>query len=103
MSTTTTGSGAGADPDTFVAVAPFWYATNLGGLVLNGVVAATTKRKLARASFWGGVALHVGEAAYAYVAANRAGFTRAAPKWALQTLAVGFPSLRALHAATRDA
>ena len=28
-------------PDTFVAVAPFWYATNLGGLVMNGVVAAT--------------------------------------------------------------
>jgi hypothetical protein len=87
------------DPDTFEPVAPFWYATNLGGLVVNGVVAAVTKKRLPRISFWGGVALHVGEAAYAYAEAKRAGFTRAAPKWALQTLAVGFPSLRALHAA----
>jgi Transmembrane protein 254 len=86
-------------PDTFVAVSPFWYATNLGGLVMNGVIAAATQKRLAKLSFWGGVALHVGEAAYAYVTASRAGFTRSAPKWALQTLAVGFPSLRALHAA----
>ena len=35
-------------PDTFVAVAPFWYATNLGGLVMNGVVAVATKSASAR-------------------------------------------------------
>lgn len=96
MSTTT------ATADTFEAVAPFWYATNLGGLVMSGVVAAATGKRLAKLSFWGGVALHVGEAAFAYAAANRAGFTRSAPKWGLQTLAVGFPSLRALHAAKQQ-
>lgn len=86
-------------PDTFVPVAKHWYVINTGGLVLNGVVAAVSGRRLARWSFYGGVVLHVGEAAYAYAAANRAGFTRSAPKWALQTLAVGFPSLIALHEA----
>ena len=101
MSTQAASNGTTTGPDTFVPVAPFWYATNLGGLVLNGVVAAATGKRLAKLSFWGGVALHLGEAAYAYAAANRAGFTRSAPKWALQTLAVGFPSLRALQQMTR--
>ena len=89
------------DPATFHAVAPFWYLTNTGGVVMNGVVAAVTKRRTAQLIFWGAVALHVGEAVYAYRAANRAGFTESAPRWALQTLAVGFPSLLALRAATR--
>lgn len=86
-------------PDTFVPVAAVWYVTNTGGLLINGVVAVVSGRRLARWSFYGGVALHVGEAAYAYAAARRAGFTASAPKWALQTLAVGFPSLIALHQA----
>jgi hypothetical protein len=87
------------DPTTFVAVAPHWYVTNTGGLVMNGVVAAVTKKRSATVIFWGAVALHVGEALYAYRSAQRAGFTESAPRWALQTLAVGFPSLLALRAA----
>ena len=93
-----TGTVAAA-PDTFVPVAKHWYVTNTGGLVMNGIVAVVTKRKTARWSFGIGVALHVGEAVYAYRSAQRAGFTESAPKWALQTLAVGFPSLIALHQA----
>ncbi len=93
-------STTSAPADTFVAVAPHWYVTNTGGLLLNGVVAAVSGRRLPRWSFYGGVALHVAEAAYAYGAARRKGFTASAPKWALQTLAVGFPSLIALHRAT---
>ncbi len=90
------------DPATFVGVAPHWYLTNTGGLVLNGVVAAVTKRRTVRLLFWGAVAMHLGEAFYSYRAARRAGFTESAPRWALQTLAVGFPSLVALRAAQRD-
>jgi hypothetical protein len=97
MSTRT--DAATRDPDTFVPVAPFWYVTNTGGIVMNGVVAAVTKKRWAKVVFWGAVAIHVGEAIYTYRAAQRAGFTQAAPRWALQTLAVGFPSLLALRAA----
>lgn len=85
------------DPDTFVPVAPFWYATNLGGLLVNGLVARRTRARVLRFVFWTAVALHVGEAIYAYGAAQRAGFTGSARRWALQTLAVGFPSLLALR------
>jgi len=93
-------STTSAPADTFVAVAPHWYVTNTGGVVLNGVLAAATKRRTFTVAFWGAVAIHVAEAAYAYRAAQRKGFTASAPKWALQTLAVGFPSLIALHRAT---
>ena len=89
--------------DTFVAVDPRWYATNLGGVVLTGVLAALTRRRFLRWLFWGAVALHVSEAAYSYKAARDAGFTESAPKWILQTLAVGFPSLIALRTARDDA
>jgi hypothetical protein len=88
--------------DTFVAVDPRWYATNLGGVVLTGVLAALTRRRFLRWLFWGAVALHVSEAAYSYKAAQDAGFTESAPKWSLQTLAVGFPSLIALRTARED-
>jgi hypothetical protein len=88
--------------DTFVAVDPRWYATNLGGVILTGVLAALTRRRLLRRLFWGAVALHVVEAAYSYKAAQDAGFTESAPKWARQTLAVGFPSLIALRTARED-
>jgi len=89
------------DPATFVPVAPLWYATNTGGVVVTGVLAAMTGRRSLRVIFWGAVTLHVAEAAYSYRAARRAGFTQSAPRWALQTLAVGFPSLLALGAARR--
>jgi hypothetical protein len=88
-----------ADPATFIGVAPHWYVTNTGGVVMNGVLALTTKKRSYQILFWGAVAVHVAEAAYAYGTARRAGFTTSAPRWALQTLAVGFPSLLALRRA----
>jgi hypothetical protein len=87
--------------DTFVPVAGFWWVTNTGGIALTGLLAATTGRRGLRRLFWGGVAIHAVEAAYTYRAARRAGFETQARRWALQTLGVGFPSLRALRAATR--
>jgi hypothetical protein len=87
------------DPDTFVMVAPHWFLMNTGGVVMNGVLALTTKHRTYRLLFWGAVATHAAEAVYTYRAAQRAGFTRSASRWALQTLAVGFPSVLALHRA----
>jgi hypothetical protein len=83
--------------DRFVPVAPHWYATNLGGVIATGILAALTRNRFLRRVFWGAVAVHVAEAAYTYRAAREAGFTESAPKWTLQTLAVGFPSLFALR------
>jgi hypothetical protein len=88
--------------DTFVPVTGRWWVSNTGGIALTGLLAALTGRRVLRWAFWGGVAIHVVEAAYAYQAARKAGFTRRAGRWALQTLGVGFPSLLAFHAA-RDA
>lgn len=85
--------------DTFVPVAPGWYVSNTGGIVLTGLLAAVTGRRTLRVTFWAGSALHVAEAVVAYRKAQAAGFTESAPRWALQTLAVGFPSLLALNAA----
>lgn len=82
---------------TFTPVASMWWVTNFGGIVVNGIVAARSSSKVVRAVFATAVALHVGEAAYAYARARRAGFDEDAWKWALQTLGVGFPSLIALH------
>lgn len=85
--------------DTFVPVEPRWYVTNLGGVILTGVLAVVTRRRWLRWVFWLAAGVHVAEAAYAYRAAREAGFTESAPRWAAQTLAVGFPSLFALRAA----
>jgi transmembrane protein TMEM254 len=90
-------------PDTFVAVDRRWWLTNTGGVALTGVLAAVTGRPALRRLFHTAVAIHVGEALYSYGAARRAGFTASAPRWALQTLGVGFPSLTALRAARRTA
>ncbi len=87
---------------TFVPVAPAWYASNTGGLVLTGLLAARTRRRLLWFVLAAGTATHVVEAAVAYRKAHAAGFTDAAPKWGLQTLAVGFPSLMALNAAIEE-
>ena len=87
------------DPDTFTTVDPRWWIANTGGVVLTGVLAAATRRPALRRIFRAAVAIHVAEAVYSYRAARRAGFTASAPRWALQTLAVGFPSLIALRAA----
>ena len=90
------------DRDRFVAVDRRWWLTNTGGVVATGVLAAVTGRTALRRLFQAAVAIHVGEAVYTYWAARRAGFTTSAPRWVLQTLGVGFPSLMALHAAIRD-
>jgi hypothetical protein len=99
MSATEVTDAATADPTTFIGVAPYWYLTNTGGVLMNGVLALTTKKRSYQLLFWGAVAVHVAEAAYTYRVARNAGFTQSAPRWAVQTLAVGFPSLIALRKA----
>lgn len=91
----------GPDADRFVAVAPGWYVSNLGGVILTGVVARRSGRPALQLLFAVAVALHVSEAGYAYSAARRAGLTGSATRWGLQTLAVGFPSLGALRTVIR--
>jgi hypothetical protein len=90
-------------PDTFVAVDRRWWLSNTGGIVVTGVLAAVTGRPALQRLFHTAVAIHVGEALYTYGAARRAGFTTSAPRWALQTLGVGFPSLMALRDARQTA
>jgi hypothetical protein len=85
--------------DRFVPVAPKWWLANLGGMVVFGAVAARSRSPVLRAGFALAVATHVAEAAYTYDAARRAGFVGSANRWALQTLAVGFPSISAFHLA----
>ena len=81
---------------TFVAVAPGWWVSNFGGVVVIGIIAARRKSPLTRFVFGAAVVTHVAEAGYAYGIARRAGFADAW-KWGLQTLGVGFPSLFALN------
>ena len=84
--------------DAFVPVAPMWWVTNFGGLVVNGVMAARSPSKIKRGIFAAAVVTHVAEALYAYRIAQNAGLgEEATRKWGLQTLGVGFPSLIALH------
>lgn len=83
----------------FVPVAPAWWVANCGGVLLTGAVAARTGRPALRLLFAGAVVTHVVEAAVAYHWARREGWSRSAPRWAAQTLGVGFPSLLALRAA----
>ena len=92
------------DPNavTFRPVPPYFYLTNLGGLLVNGIIAARSKKRIVRLTFALGAATHVVEAGYAYNAARRAGLHDDAWKWGLQTLAVGFPSLRELNTVLRE-
>jgi hypothetical protein len=83
--------------DTFVPVAPVWWVTNLGGLVVNGIVATRSSSRIKRTIFAAALVTHGAEAAYAYCVARREGLGDDAVKWGLQTLGVGFPSLIALH------
>lgn len=92
-----------AEPDTFVPVAPKWWLSNFGGMVIFGMVTTRSRSRLMRLGFAAAVALHVGEAVYAYDKARRVGFSDSASRWALQTLGVGFPSLLALRDAVEDA
>jgi hypothetical protein len=89
-------SGTSDVATAFVPVAPLWWVTNLGGMIVNGAVALRSSRKLPKIVFALAAATHVAEATYAFVAARRRGLPTV--PWTLQTLAVGFPSLRALCA-----
>lgn len=89
--------------DQFVPVAPHWWVANLGGMVAFAAFAARSRSPLLRFGFALAAATHVVEAAYTYDAARRAGFVGSANRWALQTLAVGFPSVLAFHEARREA
>jgi hypothetical protein len=85
------------DPDTFIPVEPRWWASNFGGMLAFGLVARRSRSRVVRGGFRLAVAVHVVEAIYSYDRARRVGFHRSAGRWALQTLAVGFPSLHALN------
>jgi hypothetical protein len=87
---------------TFRPVAPYWWIMNLGGIVANGIVAARSKRRIAKITFVLGAGYHVVAAGYAYYTAREAGLDNDAWKWGLQTLAVGTPSVRALNAVLRE-
>jgi hypothetical protein len=90
------------EPDTFTPVEAKWWTTNLGGMVVFALVAARSRSRLVRAVFKLAVLTHAVEALYSYDRARRAGFHSSAGRWALQSLAVGFPSVRALHGAIAD-
>jgi hypothetical protein len=87
---------------TFRPVAPYWWVMNLGGIVLNGIIASRSKKRLVRLSFALGAGYHVIAAGYAYYAAREAGLDDDAWKWGLQTLGVGTPSLRSLNTVIRE-
>jgi len=87
---------------TFRPVAWYWWFTNFGGIVLNGIVAARSKKRIAKITFALGAGYHVITAGYAYYTAREAGLDDDAWKWGLQTLAVGTPSVRALNAVLRE-
>ena len=87
--------------NTFTAVSPRWWFTNLGGIVVQGVLAKRSKSKLMKFGFALAATTHTVEAAYAYRTAKQRGLDNDAVLWGLQTLAVGFPSLFALQATLR--
>jgi hypothetical protein len=87
---------------TFRPVAPYWWITNFGGIVVNGIIASRSKKRLVRLAFALGAGYHVIAAGYAYYAAHEAGLDDDAWKWGLQTLGVGTPSLRALNTVIRE-
>ena len=41
-------SGVGGDTATFELVAPYWWVTNFGGIVANGIIAARSKKRIAK-------------------------------------------------------
>jgi hypothetical protein len=88
--------------DGFTPVAPYWWVTNFGGMIVSGFVARRSKSRFVKLGFALAVTTHVVEAVYAYGTARRAGLDDAAPAWGLQTLGVGFPSLQALHEVLRE-
>jgi hypothetical protein len=94
-----------------------WWVSIIAGMSLTTVLACSDaayglwservttlfSRPLLVGIFVGAVALHVGEALYAWRIAPAAGATDHRLGWALQTLTLGFPSLRLLLARRRAA
>lgn len=88
----------------------FWWASILFGMSLLSVLALSDAayalwsqqvttffpQALLRIILIGAVAAHIGEALYAYRLAGRLGLARSQLSWTLQTLVLGFPSLRLL-------
>ncbi|MFN8036426.1 MAG: nitroreductase/quinone reductase family protein [Acidimicrobiia bacterium] len=97
--------------------APGWWISILTGMGLLGLVAhnravwrwwsrritSAVPRPVYQAVFWVAVGLHVGEGAAAVVIAERRGRSTSSLRWGFQTLLLGFPSLRLLRRAVRDA
>ena len=88
--------------NTFRPVAPYWWVTNFGGIVANAIIAARSKKRIAKITFALGAGYHVVAAGYAFYTAGEAGLDDDAWKWGLQTLAVGTPSVRALNAMLQE-
>ena len=86
----------------FQLVAPYWWVTNFGGIVANGIIAARSKKRIATITFLVGAGYHVVAAGYAFWTAREAGLEDDAWKWGLQTLAVGTPSVRLLTRMLQD-
>lgn len=105
-----------AAEDRFARPSPAWFAVIDGGVALLTVLATSPRahaaaskrmplpsRGLLRVLLVGTAVVHVGEAVYAYRVANENGFHRNASRWAVQTFAVGFPSLLKLREVAIDA
>jgi len=87
-----------------------WWISVLGGMALLGLLAFHTgayaqwralvtvalSQSLLRGIFAAAVLTHLLEAMYAWHLAQRAGLRRSARGWFLQTLLLGYPSLRLL-------
>jgi hypothetical protein len=88
-----------------------WWIAILAGLALNAAVAfdagtyawwcahvtAALPQGVVQAIFIAAVLTHVGEATYALRLAQRSGLGSSAGGWFVQTLLLGFPSLRLLR------
>jgi hypothetical protein len=88
----------------------FWWASIIFGMSLLSALALSDAahalwsqqvttllpQSLLRIVLIGAVVAHIGEALYAYRLAGRLGLARSQLGWTLQTLVLGFPSLRLL-------
>jgi hypothetical protein len=99
------------DGDTIDRPPVGWWVAILGGLALNGAVAfdagayawwcahitTALSQGAVQAIFVAAVLTHVAEAVYAVRMARRSGIGAHTGGWFVQTLLLGFPSLRLLH------
>ena len=94
-------------PATVERPAPGWWIAVVGGMCTLGLVAhgpawrwwaghvtGAVPRRAYQAVFWAAVATHAAEAAVAVRRAGRTGTPTSRRGWAVQTLVLGYPSLR---------